>query len=124
MKLVATYRIIKYVIFLFLGIIISGLIYSNIPLTTYISQSPYQNASIRLKEEKHPFYFFSLTPEPANSYYEIVYQRKVIATEPVHCIECNGYNIIDTKWYKDSVKVTYETSYVKDTIEKTYFFTL
>ncbi|MNJ90812.1 hypothetical protein D3C87_84520 [compost metagenome] len=97
-------------------------IYSKIPSTTYISKSPYQNASIRIKREKHPFYFFSITPEPTDSYYEIVYQRKVIAIESVHCVECNGYNIIDTKWYKDSVKVTYETSLVKDTIEKTYFF--
>ena len=116
------YRIIRYIIFLFLGIIAIMLIYSKIPSTTYISKSPYQNASIRLKEEKHPFYFFSITSEPTDSYYEIVHQRKVIATESVHCIECNGYNIIDTKWYRDSVKVIYETSYSKDTIEKTYSF--
>lgn len=76
---------------------------------------------LELKEKKN-ILLFSITPEPTDSYYEIVYQKKVIATESVYCIECNGYNIIDTKWYRDSVKVTYETSLVKDTIEKTYSF--
>jgi hypothetical protein len=111
------------IIFLiFFGLIFGYYIYLHIPYTNYVIKSPYGNASIQeIIEERQILGAFN--NGGSDSHIEIMHNGNEIGRVKSNCWECLKHNIIDIKWYIDSVNVTYETSYEgRDTLEVVYSF--
>lgn len=117
-------KAVKHIIFILFLSLSGYIIYLKTPYSADELNSPYNNAKIKLVvHERKPFWAVSFTYEPVVHYYEIIFNNKKIAKEDGYCWECINHNIIDVKWFKDSVKITFEVHYEGyDTIQKTYYF--
>lgn len=127
MKRNITYAIVKKVvksftyIFIFIVILFIAInIYLSIPQLTRVYNSPYKNTVIKRYDLPEFLFFYNMYPK---SYYKIYIHRKLIAKVDANCFECLEHNILNIRWYKDSVNVKYEIHYEKyDTINITYIY--
>ena len=109
-------KIIKYTL---LGIASTCLVYHiylSTPYTTKTYISPYKKAKIKVvKKSRNAFFAYNVGP--VDSYYEIVSNNKIIERVDSYFAGAPGGIILNVKWYKDSVVVTYEVVDIKiDTV--------